>query len=1540
MIDEPLKIILVEDNSADVRFIKELLKEDANIEIIDVNLLSKAIELINKKEYDLILLDLNLPDSRGINTFKEFSSKTKNIPIVILTVVDNKELAIEAIKLGAQDYKIKGSFDFISLRNSINYAIERKKLLTQSKISSTIFNNSMIGMLIVSPKHNILDANPAFCKILGYSLDELKKLMFNDFTHPDDLAQSIKLVKELASGKIDDFILEKKYIRKDGKIIYGRVKVNSVKDNKGNIIYNVVSMEDITESKKFQNYIIESEDKYKNFIEGTDSLVQSISSEGKILYVNPAWIKKLGYTSNDIKTINLMDIISPECIEHCMKLFKEVILGKKVHNIEAVFLKKDKTKVYVLGSAFPRITDGKVVATQGIFKDITELKQMEEQLKKSQYELIENEKLLSSTLNVVPVGIGRAINRKICWINEDFVKITGYSAKDIVGKSSKQLYVNIKEYKRVGKELYPQIWKHISNSIESLWKRKDGKIINVLLKAAMFDPYDRSKGVVFSILDITKSKKTEESLKESEEKYRLIYETSKDAFMAIAPPLWKFIYCNPSMISMFKAKNKEELLSKAPWNVSPKYQPDGQLSKVTAKKMIIQAMKTGSKVFDWYHMRLNGEIFPATVLLTKFNIKGKELLQATVRDITESKNAQDLILKEASISKEIIESVNSIVFSLDTNYCYLHFNERHAKVMKALYGANIEVGKSIFSYQSKRDAGLAKSNIDRALKGERVIEIDSSGIKPNERFFEVVHNPIRDYKGKVIGVSIFATDITERRKTEEEIKDLARFPEQNPNPILRVINNKVFYSNNTGIKLLNELKSGIKKALPKELGKVASDALKSGKKEELEVKVDSKVYWMLFVPFTKEGYVNIYALDITERKKTENKLMQSEEKYRNIIKNTNDIIISIDAKGVLTYVSPQADKYGIKPQELIGKNIFEIVYPQDVKRVMKDFKETMTTGREFPTVFRIMNHKGKIYWFEELGKLIKDNSGRILGSQGTLRDITDRKIAEDELKFISDVAFELNKSNSIEEVYEILIKTLSIIAPNAYFFISTYDKELNATRIIRLSGLEKYISKVTKLIGVNPLNISVKTSEMNKEELKIFTSPILIEVKKGFNSLSARKIPETVSKVLEKIIGIKKIYTVGFAAKSNILKGGVTFLVKDNSHLNNDLIENIINQAAISIDKHNSTLEIKKKEEQYSLLFDSVSDGVLFIDNKGVIRSINPKLLDIIGKNENEVLNKNFKELIPSFKIEAFDLFKSFVELIAGRKPESRELAITNANGAKIILQISASQVIKEGKILGLSVILRDITKEKEINKIKEFNDKILLKKIEEENMIKLKNQLLMRVSHELRHPLVPIVGYASVMLEENPSDIQEKYLQKILENSNYLKDLINKVLEVINFETGEARINATEFDINKLVEEVIFENETKAELKGLKIVKHLEKVGKVLLDKAKLKTAIGNLMDNAIKFTESGKVTLSMEKNNNKVIIGITDTGKGMTTEEIEKIFIYSQSENYNNLNMGLGLGLILSKYIIKAHNGELIISSMPNKGTIVKIILPKVMD
>ena len=147
--------------------------------------------------------------------------------------------------------------------------------------------------------------------------------------------------------------------------------------------------------------------------------------------------------------------------------------------------------------------------------------------------------------------------------------------------------------------------------------------------------------------NITKEKMALKALKESEERYRKLFDSSKDAIMTLAPPEWKFSSGNPAILEMFNVNSVKEFISLEPWVLSPETQPDGQPSEIKAKEMIEIAMKSGSNFFEWMHKKKDGAAFPATVLLTRVDFSDGVFLQATVRDITKQKEVvkekEDLI---------------------------------------------------------------------------------------------------------------------------------------------------------------------------------------------------------------------------------------------------------------------------------------------------------------------------------------------------------------------------------------------------------------------------------------------------------------------------------------------------------------------------------------------------------------------------------------------------------------------------------------------------------------------------------------------------------------------------------------------------------------------------------------------------------------------------------------------------------------------------------------------------------------------------------
>lgn len=140
--------------------------------------------------------------------------------------------------------------------------------------------------------------------------------------------------------------------------------------------------------------------------------------------------------------------------------------------------------------------------------------------------------------------------------------------------------------------------------------------------------------------------------KHIDDRYKIIFDSSRDSIMTLEPPTWDFTSANKATIELFGVKDEAEFISSPPWKLSPQHQEDGSLSSEKAKEMIEKAMEEEVNFFEWIHKRKNGEDFYASVLLTKLKFEGKEFLQATVRDITLQKETEEALkVKIAELEK-------------------------------------------------------------------------------------------------------------------------------------------------------------------------------------------------------------------------------------------------------------------------------------------------------------------------------------------------------------------------------------------------------------------------------------------------------------------------------------------------------------------------------------------------------------------------------------------------------------------------------------------------------------------------------------------------------------------------------------------------------------------------------------------------------------------------------------------------------------------------------------------------------------------------
>jgi PAS domain S-box-containing protein len=282
---------------------------------------------------------------------------------------------------------------------------------------------------------------------------------------------------------------------------------------------------------------------------------------------------------------------------------------------------------------------------------------------KIEMDLRERESMLRGIYLAAPIGISLSINRVMKTVNDGLCKICGFSATELIGNSARMLFIDEAEFERSGRDLYGNNGQGGRADAEARWRRKDGAFIDVSIRTSPLDPKDFSAGQVVTVLDITKRKKAEQLLAESEERFKSIFEGSNDALMLIDEK--GFFDCNARTLEMFGFKSKEEFAHVHPADISPPDQPDGRNSFQEAGKRIEEAYRTGSNRFEWIHRKTNGQDFPAEVLLSAFNLNGRRVLQATVRDISKRKNAELALAESEKSFKSMFELTSEGVTVID-----------------------------------------------------------------------------------------------------------------------------------------------------------------------------------------------------------------------------------------------------------------------------------------------------------------------------------------------------------------------------------------------------------------------------------------------------------------------------------------------------------------------------------------------------------------------------------------------------------------------------------------------------------------------------------------------------------------------------------------------------------------------------------------------------------------------------------------------------------------------------------------------------------
>ncbi|HBL59708.1 MAG TPA: hypothetical protein DDZ80_14845, partial [Cyanobacteria bacterium UBA8803] len=260
-----LNVLLIEDNYAEAELIQELLSETSTVrvELAHAKRLGQALELLHQIKFDVILLDLSLPDSQGLDPIARIKEYGLRMPIVVLTAHNDQNLALQSIQAGAQDYLVKGNVSSELLIRSLRYAVERQLSIEALRISEekyrSVVNNIKEVIFQTDTKGNWTFLNPAWAEITGFSVaTSLGTPLFN-YIYPDDRLRNAVVFRTLIEGKKDDCRYQIRYLTNCGGCRWLEVQARLTFALDGTISGTTGTLNDITEEKLAQEALRQSE---------------------------------------------------------------------------------------------------------------------------------------------------------------------------------------------------------------------------------------------------------------------------------------------------------------------------------------------------------------------------------------------------------------------------------------------------------------------------------------------------------------------------------------------------------------------------------------------------------------------------------------------------------------------------------------------------------------------------------------------------------------------------------------------------------------------------------------------------------------------------------------------------------------------------------------------------------------------------------------------------------------------------------------------------------------------------------------------------------------------------------------------------------------------------------------------------------------------------------------------------------------------------------------------------------------------------------
>ncbi|HIK32641.1 MAG TPA: PAS domain S-box protein [Oscillatoriales cyanobacterium M4454_W2019_049] len=948
--------------------------------------------------------------------------------------------------------------------------------------------------------------------------------------------------------------------------------------------------------------------------------------------------------------------------------------------------------------------------------------------------------------------------------------------------------------------------------------------------------------------------------------------------------------------------------------------------------------------------------FPQIVSLPS-PVQMEETNRQLGREIEERQRVEQELRKERQFFQALLANLSDGIVACDANGVLTLFSratqEFHGLPMEAI--AAEDWGQYYDLYRADGKTPLTRDEIPlfRALQGESVRDVEMAIAPKNGTIRYILANgdPIVSPEGEKLGAVVAMRDISDRKASELRLRDSERRFRAIFNSMYQFIgllqpDGTLLEANQTALDFFGITIEGVR-------GRPFWEMPWGSSSQEVQVRVRHEIEraaggefvryeaevrgaggtratldFSLKPVFDEAGEVVLLipeGRDITERKRAEMALKASEERWQLILVGTGDGIFDWNILTGEVFFSPLLKaQLGYADDEL--ENTYEgwerLLHPEDRDRTLAAVRSHLDGETPHYSVeYRLRCRDGSYKWILARGIVQRNAAGNPVRMVGSHQEIGARKNAETALRE-SLARYRLLAENSSD-----LIATQSL--DGTYLYVSPTCQRLLGYAADDLTG--RSIFEFLHPEDADALQkLQAATGQFPTQ------SPQSYRVRRADGTYIWLETTYQISQHLEDgntqlVVSISRDITERKQAEVEI--------VTLNKELERELIE------------RRSKLKIVNR--LYRAAINSVREVIFQTDKTGRWTFLSPAWEEITGFSVEQSLNTYFVDCVyPRRDQQRVSIL--FQDTIEGRRDAIRyEFRTPTRDGGfrwvQMFAQIDADE---DERALGIYGTLNDITDRQQAEALLKSRADELLKQqsqIELQNLqlqeaARLKSQFLATMSHELRTPLNAIMGFSQLLQTQQHGELsqrQQDMIDRIFNNSRNLLEMLNEILDFSRLEIGSIDIKPAPFEVGLFVRLVAEELRSLAEKKKLTLDVRLDVSDpQIVSDRTALRRVLVNLISNAIKFTETGGVTVEVrEVAGDRIAISVTDTGIGMAPENLEQIFeaFHQVDRSLTRKYCGTGLGLAISKTLVELIEGTISVDSELGRGSTFRVEIPR---